>query len=158
MYSNQTINSVIPGTGFGLKTRSVIVPTQKQFKAGILKDHLKDWIDIAADPVSLKAVQGVRIPLSATPPVRHVSMEELRLRVDDPVVDSTISDMLKLGAIQEIPKEEKIFLSRVFTVPKVERGIEYGRRFILNLKVSIRILLLFYESIADLLATLLDKT
>ena len=32
----------------------------------------------------------------------------------------------------------------------------YGRRFILNLKVSIRLLLPFYESIADLLATLLD--
>ena len=28
------------------------------------------------------------------------------------------------------------FLSRIFTVPKMERGKEYGRRFILNLKVS----------------------
>ena len=29
-----------------------------------------------------------------------------------------------------------MFISRVFTVPKLERGIEYGKRFILNLKVS----------------------
>ena len=148
---------MIPSAGFGLETHSVIVPAQKQFRAGILKDHLKDWKDITADPVALEALQGVRIPLSGTPPVRHASLEELSLNVDDPVVDSTVSEMLKLGAIQEISKEEKLFLSQVFTVPKVERGKEYGRRFILNLKVSIRIILLFYESIADLLATLLDN-
>ena len=33
-------------------------------------------------------------------------------------------------------EQEKVFISRVFTVPKLERGIEYGKRFILNLKVS----------------------
>ena len=33
-------------------------------------------------------------------------------------------------------EQEKVFISRVFTVPKLERGIEYGRRFILKLKVS----------------------
>ena len=33
-------------------------------------------------------------------------------------------------------KREKVFIFNVFTVPKMERGIEYGKRFILNLKVS----------------------
>ena len=32
-------------------------------------------------------------------------------------------------------EQEKVFISHVFTVPKMERGIEYGKRFILNLKV-----------------------
>ena len=34
-------------------------------------------------------------------------------------------------------EDDKVFLSRVFTVPKTERGRDYGRRFILNLKVSL---------------------
>ena len=42
-----------------------------------------------------------------------------------------------LKAVQVMPRDAKIFLSRVFTVPKTERGKEYGRRFILNLKVSL---------------------
>ena len=33
-------------------------------------------------------------------------------------------------------EQESVFISNVFTVPKLERGIEYGGRFILNLKVS----------------------
>ena len=44
--------------------------------------------------------------------------------------------MLKLGAVKEIPRDSKDSFSRVFTVPKVERGKEYGMRSILNLKVS----------------------
>ena len=76
--------------------------------------------------------------------------------ISDPVIDSTIQEMLTLNAIQVVDRKTQVFISRVFTVPKLERGKEYGRRFILNLKVSITIFLLFYESIADLLATLLD--
>ena len=45
-------------------------------------------------------------------------------------------ELLNLKAVQEVDVKEKVFLSRVFTVPKMERGKEYGRRFILNLKVS----------------------
>ena len=76
--------------------------------------------------------------------------------ISDPVIDSTIQEMLTLSAIQMVDRKNQVFISRVFTVQKLERGKEYGRRFILNLKVSIRIFLPFYESIADLLATLLD--
>ena len=43
---------------------------------------------------------------------------------------------MNLNAVREVDVKEKVFLSRVFTVPKLERGKEYGRRFILNLKVS----------------------
>ena len=43
---------------------------------------------------------------------------------------------MDLKAVRQVDVQEKVFLSRVFTVPKLERGIEYGRRFILNLKVS----------------------
>ena len=41
-----------------------------------------------------------------------------------------------MRAVQEVHENDEVFLSRVFTVPKMERGKEYGRRFILNLKVS----------------------
>ena len=43
---------------------------------------------------------------------------------------------MDLNVVHQVDVQEKVFLSRVFTVPKLERGIEYGRRFILNLKVS----------------------
>ena len=56
----------------------------------------------------------------------------------DLVIDSTVKEMLNLNAIQVVHRETKVFISKVFTVPKLERGKEYGRRFILNLKVSIR--------------------
>ena len=45
-------------------------------------------------------------------------------------------ELLNLKAVQEMQENDEVFLSRVFTVPKMERGKEYGRRFILNLKVS----------------------
>ena len=48
----------------------------------------------------------------------------------------SIKEMLDLQAIKEIPPDSRVFISHVFTVPKVERGVEYARRFILNLKVS----------------------
>ena len=43
---------------------------------------------------------------------------------------------MDLNAVRQVDVQEEVFLSRVFTVPKLERGVEYGRRFILNLKVS----------------------
>ena len=43
---------------------------------------------------------------------------------------------MDLKAVSQVDVQEKVFFSPVFTVPKLERGIEYGRRFILNLKVS----------------------
>ena len=44
--------------------------------------------------------------------------------------------MLNLNAVQEVHENDEVFLSRVFTMPKMERGKEYGRHFILSLKVS----------------------
>ena len=41
---------------------------------------------------------------------------------------------MDLKAVSQVDVQEKVFLSPVFTVPKLERGKEYGRRFILNLK------------------------
>ena len=48
-----------------------------------------------------------------------------------------LQELLELKAVQEMQEDDEVFLSRVFTVPKTERGKEYGRRFILNLKVSL---------------------
>ena len=52
------------------------------------------------------------------------------------VLDKVIQDPLQLKATQVVPMERKVFFSSVFTVPNMERGREYGRRFILNLKVN----------------------
>ena len=50
---------------------------------------------------------------------------------------NSLQELLELKAVQEMQEDDEVFLSRVFTVPKTERGKEYGRRFILNLKVSL---------------------
>lgn len=84
----------------------------------------------------LQDIVGVKIPLHSTPPLRLATKEELERRETDPVIDEAIGELLKLGAIQTVSRDSKVFLSRVFTVAKTERGKEYGRRFILNLKVS----------------------
>ena len=52
------------------------------------------------------------------------------------MLEKAISELLSLGAVAEVSVNSEVFISRVFTVPKTERGVEYGRRFILNLKVS----------------------
>ena len=111
------------------------------FQAGVLIKHLEEWQDMTQDFISLQAIRGVTIPLLKTPPLRLPSKEELTRRTLDPVVEENISEMLQLGAIKEVPQNSRVFLSRVFTVAKMERGKEYGRRFILNLKVSIQICL-----------------
>ena len=53
------------------------------------------------------------------------------------MVDASVAEILALGAAIIVPNNSAGFYSRVFTVPKVERGVEYGKRFIINLKVSL---------------------
>ena len=124
------------------QTQSVIIPDSGPFQAGGLSQHVQDWQDITTDYVSLQAIRGVEIPIWKMPPLLPPSRRELERRTVDPVVDQNISEMLDLGAIREVPRESEVFVSKVFTVPKVERGKEYGRRFILNLKVRIQICLI----------------
>ena len=50
---------------------------------------------------------------------------------------NSLQELSKLKAVQEMQQEDKVFLSRVFTVPRTKRGKEYGRHFILKLKVSL---------------------
>ena len=89
----------------------------------------------------------------SVPSQERPSRAELDERRTDPVIDEAIKvvstqelsvslinspqELLNLKAVQEIQEDDEVFLSRVFTVPKMERGKEYGRRFILNLKVSL---------------------
>ena len=41
---------------------------------------------------------------------------------------------MDLNAVRQVDVQEEVFLSRVSIVPKLERGVEYGRRFILTSK------------------------
>ena len=120
-----------------IKTQKVIVPFQRQFKAASLRLHRLEWAQITRDPICLQAIHGAKLPLLRKPPISSPPEKVLREERVDPVIDTTVHDLLQMGVIREIPVETKVFLSRVFTVPKKERGKEYGRRFILNLKVSL---------------------
>ena len=129
------------------------LPNQGQFVAGALTRHVEEWSQVTDDYVSLQAIVGVKIPLTGKPPVRRASRAELDERRVDPVIDEAVKvvstqevlvslinspqELLNLKAVQEMQENDEVFLSRVFTVPKMERGKEYGRRFILNLKVSL---------------------
>ena len=129
------------------------VPLQGRFLAGGLTRHLEAWRQVTDDYISLQAIAGVKIPLIGRPPLRCATKAELDERRVDPVIDeavkvvsiqavlvslnNSLQELLELKAVQEIPNNAEVFLSRVFTVPKTERGKEHGRRFILNLKVSL---------------------
>ena len=126
----------LTSAGFGLRTHSVTIPNQPVFQAAGLKDHVSAWQQVTKNHFVLQDIVGVQIPLHSTPPLRLATKEELGRRETDPVIDEAIGELLKLGAIQTVSEDTEVFLSRVFTVPKTERGKEYGRRFILNLKVS----------------------
>ena len=112
------------------------MPNQGKFRSASLSYHREDWLLITQDPFVLQAISGVKIPLGRNPPTRCPTQKELNHRSEDPVLEKSISELLSLGAVTEVAVDSEAFISRVFTVPKVERGIEYGRRFILNLKVS----------------------
>ena len=114
------------------------MPSQGQFQAAELRNHTLKWQEITQDQISLKAIRGVKIPLISTPPLRCATKEELARKRVDVVIDKEVDELLQLGAIQVVPNNSMVFLSNVFTVAKTERGKEYGRRFILNLKVSIQ--------------------
>ena len=53
--------------------------------------------------------------------------------------------MLSIRAVEEVPLSPG-FYSTIFAVPKVERGVVYGQRVILNLKVIILFCLLMQHS------------
>ena len=76
----------------------------------------------------------MKIPLIGKPPLRCANKAELDERRVDPVIDEAVRELLDLKAVQPMPRNAKVFLS---SVPKTERGKEYGMRFILNLKVSL---------------------
>ena len=129
---------------------NLAVSQQGQLLAEALTKH---WCQVTDDDISLQAIVGVKIPLLGKPPVRRASKAELDERRVDPVIDeavkvvstqavlvsliNSLQELSKLKAVQEMQEEDEVFLSRVFTVPKTKRGKEYGRHFILKLKVSL---------------------
>ena len=96
---------------------------------------MEDWQRITSDKIVLDAISGVKVPLKSTPPLRKATNKELMIGDGYLAIEQAINEMLELGAIIKIPRDSEVYLSKVFTVPKVERGKEYARRFILNLKV-----------------------
>ena len=78
--------------------------------------------------------QDLQIPLKDLPPCRLPTREELLNVDEDPVVDASIAELLALKAAAVVPSNSEGFFSRVFTVPKMERGVEYARRFIIKLE------------------------
>ena len=125
-----------PPSTDNLVSKEVQLPPQEAFVAGGLPNFMDKWKVVTTDPVTLDAVSGLTIPFSTLPPCRLPTQEELTRLDEDPVVDASVEEILALGAAVIVPNNTEGFYSRVFTVPKVERGVEYGKRFIINLKVS----------------------
>ena len=117
-------------------SKEVILPPQQDFTSGVLPNFIDNWKAITTDPVTLDAVSGLTIPFKYLPPCRLPTQEELSSADTDPVVDTSVAELLALKAAVVVPNNTTGFYSRVFTVPKMERGVEYGKRFIINLKVS----------------------
>ena len=116
--------------------KEVVLPPEQVFSAASLPRFKETWESITTDPVTLDAVSGLTIPFRNLPPCRLPTREELLSLDEDPVVDASIAELLALKAAAVVPTNTEGFYSRVFTVPKMERGVEYARRFIINLKVS----------------------
>ena len=132
---------VILGSGLGCTpdiavSKEVVLPPEEVFSAGGLPRFREKWKSITTDPVTLDAVLGLTIPFKDLPPCRLPTREELSSVDEDPVVDASVAELLALKAAAVVPSNSEGFYSKVFTVPKMERGVEYARRFIINLKVS----------------------
>ena len=110
----------------------------------------RNWRQVTDDDISLLAIMGVKIPLLGKPPVRRASKAEVDERRMDPVIDeavkvvstqavlvsliNSLQELSKLKAVQEMQEEDEVFLSRVFTVPKTERGKGVWQTFHLKTK------------------------
>ena len=113
--------------------KEVVLPPEQVFSAASLPRFKETWKSITTDPVTLDAVSGLTIPFKDLPPCRLPTQEELSSVDEDPVVDASIAELLALKAAAVVPSNTEGFYSKVFTVPTVE----YARRFIINLKVSL---------------------
>ena len=105
------------------------------FQAGQLPHFIHHWTSISHDPTVLDFVRGYKIKFSSPPPLRIPSIKELSLLSSSAVIDEEVMKMLAIGAVEEVPPSPG-FYSKIFAVPKVERGQVYGQRVILNLKVT----------------------
>ena len=114
----------------------VVIPPQPAFVAGSLGSKVQEWAHITSHSECLNIIQGRWLHFKGPrPPLNPPTQLNLLEYQEDPAMDKAISEMLEMNVIQEISVDTPVFRSRVFTVPKKERGVEYGRRFILNLKV-----------------------
>ena len=82
-------------------------------------------------------LDGISCEIDPTPPMLLTNLLlELSRRSVDPWVEENIVTMLQLGAIKKIHMD---FFSRVLILSRMERGKDYGKRFILDLKTVIQI-------------------
>ena len=146
---NNSIETIVvpllPSTD-NLVIKEVKLPPQEDFISGALPKFIDNWKLITTDPVTLDAVTGLTIPFKYLPPCRLPTQGELSSKDVDPVVDAAVAELLVLKAAVIVADNTEGFYSRVFTVPKVERGVEYARRFIINLKVRFIIWTLVSQS------------
>ena len=113
----------------------MVLLVQRTFVAGYLPKFLSQWESITEDLVTLDAVTGFMNPFSELNPCRVPTQQKLISLDNDPVLDQSI-EILKLKDAVIVPIISSGFYSRDFTVLKLERGVEYRKRFIINLKVS----------------------
>ena len=110
-----SVQTPVTKVDFSQKTQSVIVPPQGEFVSAGLCRHITEWERVTKDTISLQAIRGTK-------------------KTTEVYTSSPLHDSSRAGheegdpgpaAAQGhtvVPRDTEVFLSSVFTVPKLERG------------------------------------
>ena len=101
----------------------------KSFKAGCLRNHLKEWEKLTSDPEVLQTISGMPIILLGDLPESQLFQYSLG-KEEAHFVEQEIANLCKKGVIVKSSHEFGEVISPIFVIPKSDGGF----RFILNLK------------------------
>ena len=114
-----------------LETKLYLTEKVKQFQAGCIKNHFREWTNYTMDKEILGSVSGLSLEFSDNKlPHYHKGMEMRFSSKEELFLADEIKNLLRKGVIKESQHEEGEFISPIFLVPKSEGSF----RMILNLK------------------------
>lgn len=102
----------------------------KQFSAGQIKHHLRQWQNITSDQYILQMVAGDIIEFNGNPPTNNVCPNNHISHDSIANVKSEIDSLLAKRVLVPCEHENNEFISPIFIVPKPDNQV----RLILNLK------------------------
>lgn len=102
----------------------------KQFSAGQIKHHLRQWQNITSDQYILQMVAGDIIEFNGNPPTNNVCPNNHIANDSIAKVKTEIDSLLAKRVLVPCEHEQNEFISPIFIVPKPDNQV----RLILNLK------------------------